>query len=273
MAKKEDILLDHDYDGIKEYDNDMPPWWVWLFYLSIVFSVVYLVYYTFTDLGPTQAEEYMMEINPNWVRASELEEESGLIYHSPFYSARFEVTPRVIEQFSEYVGPKITADNLIIEAMRRADDQKLSKLQASFPELWEQFSAAGGTVMQTPVVAESPVVTPAVDEPKIESLTSDLDMAAGKDIYDKNCMSCHMAGGGGGIGPNFTDDYWIHGAGMNNMIRTINNGVPAKGMISWRGILSEKQIQQVSSYILTLHETNPPKPKAPQGNKVEYPLN
>ena len=94
----------------------------------------------------------------------------------------------------------------------------------------------------------------------------------GKEIFVKNCVSCHGPQGQGIIGPNLTDDYWLHGAGINNVVHTITFGVPAKGMITWRGVLKEKQILQVASYILTLHGTNPPNPKAPQGEKVAYPL-
>jgi len=268
MAKEKDILLDHEYDGIQELDNDLPPWWLWLFYITIAISVVYLGYYTFTDLGPSQAEEYMMEMNPNWKPVTE---ESGLIYHSPYYNPTGEVTPRVLEQFSEYIGPKLNSDILIVEAMRRADLQKLTKLQEAFPDLWEKFSSSGGTLLEQPATSAAPVV--AADEPIIEALTSETDLAVGKSVYDKNCLSCHMVGGAGGIGPNFTDDYWIHGAGMNNMVRIINTGVPAKGMITWRGVLKEKEIQSVASYILTLHGTSPANPKVAQGEKAVYPLN
>ena len=65
-----------------------------------------------------------------------------------------------------------------------------------------------------------------------------------------------------------TDDYYLHGAGMNNAIRTIKNGVPAKGMISWRGILKDQQILEVASYIQTLPGTNPSNAKASQGEKI-----
>jgi len=310
MAEHKDILLDHDYDGIKEFDNDLPPWWLWLFYISIAFAIVYMIYYEFTDLGPSQAEEYLMEVNPQWAETADVGIDGGLVYHSPYYTPKGEVTPRTMVQFSEYigpeidfaalameairryddkgmaklramfdvhVGPKVSADNLILEAMRRADDQQRAKLQASFPELWASFTASGGTVMQTPVAAmEAPAAAPAApaaDEPKIETMTSDADILAGEAIYTQNCFSCHMQGGAGGIGPNFTDDYWIHGAGMNNIVRIINTGVPSKGMITWKGILTDKQILQVSSYILSLHGTNPANPKPPQGEKAEYPLN
>ena len=94
-------------------------------------------------------------------------------------------------------------------------------------------------------------------------------LVAGKDIYTKNCATCHGQGGEGGVGPNITDDYWIHGAGMNNLVAIVKNGVPAKGMISWRSILNDNQIIQVSSYMMSLYNTNPPNPKKPQGEKVD----
>ena len=89
-----------------------------------------------------------------------------------------------------------------------------------------------------------------------------------KEGYNTNCATCHGQSGEGGIGPNMTDDYYIHGAGMNNTIQVIKSGVPAKGMISWRGILKEPQILEVASYIMTLQGTNPPNAKAAQGEKI-----
>jgi len=69
------------------------------------------------------------------------------------------------------------------------------------------------------------------------------------------------------VGPNLTDEYWIHGGSFEDIVRIINNGVIEKGMIAWKGQLSKKQIHQVSSYITTLVGTNPPNPKAPEGEK------
>jgi cytochrome c oxidase cbb3-type subunit 3 len=77
---------------------------------------------------------------------------------------------------------------------------------------------------------------------------------------------CHLAQGQGVVGPNLTDDYWIHGCSIKKIYATIYVGVPEKGMISWKDQLTPEQISQVSSYILTLRGTNPPNPKAPQGD-------
>ena len=268
MAKKKDVLLDHDYDGIQELDNDLPPWWLWLFYLSIAFAVVYMFYYHFLGIGPSSAEEYMMEMNPNYTAAST--KGGGIFseYRSPYYSPEPEITPRVLEQMKKYIGPEISGDELVMEAMRRSDEATREKLKQTFPELWEQLTAGGAALAKAPVQAK------AAPEPvaNIEPLTDEASLAEGKSIFVTNCASCHGKLGEGGIGPNLTDDFWIHGAGMGNVVKIITQGVPAKGMITWKGILTEDQIHKVASYILTLHGTNPPNAKAPQGEKVEYPL-
>ena len=80
-------------------------------------------------------------------------------------------------------------------------------------------------------------------------------------------MACHGDQGGGmpGLGPNFTDEYWLHGGGIKNAFSTIKYGVPQKGMISWQDQLSPAQMQDVASYILSLQGTNPPGAQPPQG--------
>ncbi len=83
-------------------------------------------------------------------------------------------------------------------------------------------------------------------------------------------MPCHGNQGQGLIGPNFTDDYWIHGDGSITAILEIaNNGVPDKGMVPWRGVIPEETLEAVSVYIYTLYGTNPPGAKPPQGEKVD----
>ena len=74
-----------------------------------------------------------------------------------------------------------------------------------------------------------------------------------------------MADGGGGIGPNLTDVYWLHGGSIADIFKTVKYGVPEMGMQAWKSELRPANMQEVSSYILTLAGTNPPNAKAPQG--------
>lgn len=104
-----------------------------------------------------------------------------------------------------------------------------------------------------------------LDENTLTALTDQPSINLGKEIFIKNCAVCHTEKGGGLVGPNLTDDYWIHGGSIKDIFATIKNGVPAKGMISWKSQLNPRQIQEVSSYILTLRGTNPPNAKAPEG--------
>ncbi|HNC33357.1 MAG TPA: cbb3-type cytochrome c oxidase N-terminal domain-containing protein [Bacteroidia bacterium] len=185
VAKEQDILLDHDYDGIQELDNNLPPWWKWGFYITIIAAVVYMLAYHVTGTGKLQAEEY--------------------------------------------------ADELAVAAKQKEERMKNS--------------------------AEN------ITEENVTVLVDAAEIAKGKDIYEKNCSACHMADGGGMVGPNLTDNYWLHGGGVKNIFKTITYGVPAKGMISWQAQLSPKQIQEVTSFIMTLHGTKPAAPKEPQGDE------
>jgi cytochrome c oxidase cbb3-type subunit 3 len=102
----------------------------------------------------------------------------------------------------------------------------------------------------------------------LEPLTDDASLVSGKQVWESQCFTCHKLDGGGSIGPNMTDEYWIHGGTFADIINVINVGVPAKGMIPWRGVITDQQIQEVASYLLTLQGTNPPGGKPPEGEKI-----
>ncbi|WP_296699142.1 cbb3-type cytochrome c oxidase N-terminal domain-containing protein [Algoriphagus sp.] len=93
-------------------------------------------------------------------------------------------------------------------------------------------------------------------------------LASGKAIFEGNCAACHATDGGGGVGPNLTDDYWLHGNTISDIFSVIKYGVVSKGMIPWQDQLSPEEIQNVSSYIVTLNGTSPVNPKDPQGELV-----
>jgi len=219
MPEYDDKLLDHDYDGIKELDNDLPRWWVWLFILTIIWGFGYLIYYHVINAGYLQADEYRQEMDPNYVR---VEKDShyplGLFepYRSPYYAPEREMV------FSQ----KSRKKTVFVEEKRETDT--------------------------TTYLA----------------ITDQAQLSEGKTIFESKCVSCHGKFGEGNIGPNLTDDYWINGPGISNVVKTVKYGVPAKGMLAWRGDLNKEQIIRVASYVLKLHGTNPPNPKPPQGELV-----
>lgn len=184
VEKEDTVMMDHNYDGIKELDNSLPPWWVAMFVITFVLGVVYLGYYHVLG-GPSQADEYAAEMK-------------------------------------------------VAEAAK-----------ATF---------AANQVNK-------------IDEDNLEASTDPKDLAIGKTIFSTNCVACHLSKGEGSVGPNLTDEFWIHGGGIKNIFKTVKNGVPEKGMIAWSAQLKPADIYKVSSYILTLQGTNPPNAKAPQGVK------
>ena len=88
---------------------------------------------------------------------------------------------------------------------------------------------------------------------------------AGKALYTSNCSACHGNAGQGGVGPNLTDDYWLHGGSIGDIFKTIKLGVVEKGMMSWKDVFSAEQIAQLASYIKSTHGSKPAGAKEPQG--------
>ena len=279
-SKERELLFDHDFDGIRELDNRLPPWWLYLFYITIAWAILYLLYYHVLDLGDSQAEEYLKEMNPGY---TEVGEKSGFSigYHSPFYSAEGDDTPlRKMELHQEKEkqaalgqsqykrsGGKIESanfDELILTAMEMATPENLEKLKVAFPDLYLTYQSRPGQPLSVAEPTAGKAIETAIE---IQALTDGASLTAGKKIFETNCITCHGKAGEGGIGPNLTDDFYLHGPGMTNAYKTITNGFAAKGMISWRGILKDDQIKQVASYIISIHGTHPPNPKAPQGEK------
>ena len=183
IEEEHEIVLDHNYDGIKELDNSLPPWWVYMFYATIIFGVVYLIRFHVLD-GDTQAVEYEKAVA----------------------EARAEV---------------------------------------------EKFKATSPNVF---------------DIENVTLLTADADLKRGKAVFNLNCASCHLADGGGQIGPNLTDEYWILGGGIKNVFNTVyNGGRDGKGMIAWNKTLKPEDIPKVASYVLSLQGTTPAVAKAAEG--------
>jgi hypothetical protein len=252
VVKEKDVLLDHNYDGIMELDNDMPPWWLYLFYITIAWAGLYFIYFHVFGIGDSQHVSYMKQMDSSYTEAGSGPGASGFGYQSPLYSNDIDMTPRLRKQLGQFIGKEISFSDLIIEAKRKASPDDLNKLNDIFPTSYvstsdfDDNSQTGNDMDWT-------------------ALTDETSLTIGKNVWDKNCAVCHLPDGGGSIGPNMTDEYWIHGGSINDIIKIIMVGVPAKGMIPWNTTLSPDAIHQVSSYILTLQGTKPAKAKDRQG--------
>lgn len=186
IEELDEKLMDHEYDGIHELDNTLPPWWLYMFYGTIIFAIVYMV--NFFGMGA-------------FMQQDELKTEK-------------EQAELAIAKYKEKYGKNIDETNAVL-------------------------------------------------------MTDANALADGADIYTKNCVACHAANGGGGVGPNFTDNYWLHGNSINDLFKTIKYGVPEKGMIPWESQLNPEQIQNVASYILTEFKgKNVEGGKEPQGEEI-----
>lgn len=177
------LLLDHEYDGIHEYDNPMPRWWLWIFYATIVYSVLYWFNVPGIGIGKGRLASYEADVTAAEARAAALAADT----------------------------PGMTEDALL--ALTRDDE----------------------------------VVT------------------RGTTTYGQMCASCHGPDGGGVIGPNLTDDAWIHGGTPLEIHHTVVEGVLEKGMPAWGRMLDPDDLNAVVAYVITLRGTTPAAPKAPEG--------
>jgi len=178
---RQDTILNHEFDGIQEFDNRLPNWWLWIMWGSIVFGLVYwLVFHT-------------LELR-------------DLPY------AEFETT--------------------MLEA-QEAELARMAALGMNDETLWAM------SAIETKV-------------------------AEGREIWVKHCVACHLDQGQGSVGPNLTDNAWIHGCKPMDHLNVIYEGVAAKGMPAWLNQLGPTRSQAVTAYILTLRNTNVPG-KAPEG--------
>lgn len=186
--KIEDKLLDHNYDGIEEYDNDLPKWWLSIFYISIVFAIFYI----------------------------------GLYHIGPWRFA------------SQRLGDEMAAIN-----QKKQDNIK--KVESE--------------------INEETLLVFAKNENNLQN---------GKKIFDEKCAVCHLQDGGGLIGPNLTDNNWIHGGTLMDIRNVVLKGVPAKGMVPWEGVLSSQEVKEVVSYVHSLRGTTPATPKQAEGEEFIY---
>jgi len=260
MGKVTNELIDHDYDGIQEYDNDLPGWWKALFLITIIIAAIYVPHYHL--VGDLQEVEYQKEMG-TFIEAG-MGRGPFSSYSSP-YASDGEMTPAIRAKMDQVLDAPF--DEQILRAMGKADAAQLQKLEAAFPEIYASFNS-----MRIPSPETVPADTKAeAAQPNSEDLlTDEASLAAGKKVWDTQCFTCHLNDGGGSIGPNMTDNYWIHGGDLASIINIIKIGVPTKGMIPWETTLTPDQINQVASYIqVKLVGTTPANPKAPQGELHE----
>jgi cytochrome c oxidase cbb3-type subunit 3 len=186
-APEAEPRFEHAYDGIEEFDNPMPRWWVLVFWATIAYSVVYVL-----DVVPLVGE--------GRGRIASYEEEMS------------------------------------------AADRKYAASRAPRP-------------------------APA-DEVLLGLARDPQAREGGRALFMTNCMPCHRADAGGVIGPNLTDDYWIHGGRPGDIHRVVSAGILDKGMPAWSTVLAPADVDRVAAYVLSVHGTNPPNPKAPQGERA-----
>ena len=178
---KQDLDTGHDYDGIREYDNPLPNWWLAIFFLTVVFSYGYWMHYHVAKTGPGLVAEYDAE---------------------------------QAEAARKAAATKPMTDDLLV------------------------------------ALAKDPVTT-----------------AAGEKLFQTHCASCHGEKAEGKIGPNLTDEYWLHGSKATDVFKSVSGGWIEKGMPAWQPTLGAERVRSLVAYVVTRKGLNLPG-KEPQGDRA-----
>lgn len=266
MAKMTNETLGHaeDADGIEEYDNPLPDWWVGMFILSIAFAAVYPIWF---HSGNTQLEQYEREMaaaNERWPQNDALAElptdaatiaEGAEIFTSTCASCHK-------ADMTGGIGPNLVDAEWIHggtgqDILKTVTEGVSSKGMPAWGAILgpKKVQAVSAFVLSKQVLKPVPaaVATPA---PPVENApegegTAAGDAAAldGEKLFATNCVACHLADLTGQVGPNLVDSEWIHGGSLEEIQATITNGVPEKGMIAWGPILGEAKIEALARYV------------------------
>jgi cytochrome c oxidase cbb3-type subunit III len=180
----------HEVDGIQEYDNKLPNWWLYTLYGAILFSVSYWYHYQVGRFGASPAEAY------------------------------------------------------------KAETEQVLAAQASQMKVGEATPEALTALSHDPTA-----------------------LALGRQVFTSSCAACHRGDGGGLVGPNLTDEFWLHGSSPDRIYKTVASGVPDKGMPAWLPQLGGVKTQAVTAYVLTLRGSHAPGGKAAQGERESLSAN
>ena len=183
---QQDTVMEHEYDGIQEFDNRLPNWWMWIMWGSMVFALFYWIFFHTLGVGELPRERF-------------------------------------------------------VHVMEAAQEAQL-----------ERALAAG------------------IDNEFFVMMSqTETNVDAGREIWVKHCVQCHLDDGRGSVGPNLTDSYWVHGCEPMQMLKTINDGVASKGMPAWQNQLGPSRVHNVLAYILTIKDNNLVG-KAPEGDPCTF---
>jgi len=287
MSRERDQIMGHaaENDGIEEYDNPLPDWWVGLFIFTILFAVGYTVEYHFIS-NRSQEQSYqaqMEQAKELWPNASKMASvstdpadiEAGAgIYkdncaacHGPNLEGG--IGPNLTDKVWIHDGTpegviKTVTEGVAAKGMPAwgpiLGPDRISKV-ASF------IVSKGGTLAPGEAPAEAPAEGaggtaddaagaasvvhpegPELAEFTVEEITPE-SLAAGEEVFKTNCAACHKEDMTGMVGPNLIDEEWLHGGELADIYRTVTYGVPSKGMVPWTPTLGDEKVRQVTGYV------------------------
>ena len=224
---EEDGTTGHEYDGIREYDKPLPKWWLVIFFGSIVWGVVYWVFFPAMLPG-------------NWNGLATIKVDGEDV---PWTSKN--------ELFSELESNnKVFTDNFEKNILVKADAAGATTTLATLNELQATMRRSDSPPADLQTQIDQKVAELA---PYVEKLSENPNaLKVGSRLFLQNCAVCHGSNAKGALGyPNLTDNDWLYGGAPENILTTLHNG-RVGGMAAWRDQIGEDGVRAVSEYVLSI---------------------
>lgn len=261
MARETNEVLGHgdEADGIEEYDNPLPDWWMGLFIITIVYGVVYAFSYHFI-FEDSQHKRYLAEM-----------QYAQLQWPAPDGPMPFEMDESLLAdgeavfaqtcaschgaQLEGGIGPSLVDEEWVHGGSPDEIVATITKGVAAkgMPAWGPVLGPNKVRQVATYVVSKMGEVPPSDGSAATEGAAA-VEAAEpvaldGAGIYAANCAACHGPELEGLVGPSLVDDEWIHGQDLEQIIATVTTGVPEKGMVSWGPILGEEKVELVARFV------------------------
>lgn len=272
-----DQLMGHaaDNDGIEEYDNPLPDWWVGLFIFTILFAVGYTVEYHFIS-GRSQDGAYLAQLDDAKERWPEFGKAVGVPTDAASVAEGKEVYAANCvachgANLEGGIGPNLADDEwihggepdeiaaIVSEGVAAKGmpawgallgPDKVSKVTAF---VVSKKGTQPTSAAPTPAAAAGASAEAQAEPAEVEAFDpadiTDEILAAGEEVYKTNCAVCHLEDMTGQVGPSLVDGDWKHGGELADIMKTVTNGVPNTAMIAWEPMLGGEKVRDVSAYI------------------------
>lgn len=261
----DDGTTGHEYDGIREYNNPLPRWWLYLFWITIIFSLVYLLLYPglgkfqgilgWSSQGEVQAQEQQYQARYGAIYAQYAQTPIEALAHD---EAAMKIAGRLFanncaachgtDAHGARGFPNLTDDDWLYGGDAASIEQTILNGRNGAMPAWQESLGADAVRDVSHYVRT------------LSKLQSDNAYSvAGEKVFAGTCAACHGADGKGNTllgAPNLTDDVWLYGGSIERVLESVGQGRQGH-MPAQKDLLGPERVHLLAAYVWSLSQQKP----------------